>query len=84
MQVSGQWAVGMEGTKFWVLILSGGYLLGAVKVASSIFINPLNATKLKSSKTQFHIQFELSLAQLSHSLFYFLSHIFVVPTPTGK
>ena len=38
----------------------------AVKVASSIFVNQFNATKLVSSKTQF--QFELSLAQLSPSL----------------
>ena len=60
----------MEVTKFWLRILSGGYLLVAVKVASSIFVNKLNATKLKSSKPQFQFQFELSLAQLSPSLFY--------------
>ena len=57
--------------KFWLLILSGGYLLVAVDVASSIYVNQLNATKLKSSKTQFQFKFELSLAQLSHSLFLF-------------
>ena len=46
-------------------MLSGGYLLVAAKVAISIFVNQLNATNLKSSK----FQFELSLAQLSPSLF---------------
>ena len=40
-----------------------------VKVASSMFVNQLNATKLKSSKAQIQFQFELSLAQLSPSLF---------------
>ena len=49
-------------------MLCGGYLLVAAKVAISIFVNQLNATNLKSSKTQFHFQFELSLAQLSPSL----------------
>ena len=44
----------------------------AVEVASSIYVNQLNATKLKSSKNQFQFQFELSLAQLSPSLFYYL------------
>ena len=58
----------MEVTKFWLLILSGGYLLVAVKAANSIFVNQLNTTNLKSSKTQFQFQFELSLAQLSPSL----------------
>ena len=58
----------MEVTKFWILVLSGGYLLEAVRVVSSIFVNQLNAENLKSSKTQFHFQFELSLAQLSPSL----------------
>ena len=53
----------MEVTKFWLLILSGVYLLVAVQVASSIFVY-----QLKSSKTQFQLQFELSLAQLSPSL----------------
>ena len=50
-------------------MLCGGYLLVAAKVAISIFVNQLNATNLKSSKTQFQFQFELSLAQLSPSLF---------------
>ena len=36
---------------FLLLILSGGYLLVAVKVASSIFVNQINETKLESSKT---------------------------------
>ena len=64
--------------KFWLLILSGGYLLVAVKVASSIYVNQLNATKLKSSKNQFQFQFELSLAQLSPSLLYRkFAHIFI-------
>ena len=62
--------MGMEVTKFCLLLLSGGYLLVAVKVASSIFVNELNAKNLKSSKTQFQFQFELSLAQLSPSLSY--------------
>ena len=44
-------------------------MLVAVKVASSIFVNELNAKNLKSSKTQFQFQFELSLAQFSPSLF---------------
>ena len=44
-----------------MLILSGRQ--------SFIFVNQLNATKLKSSKSQFKFQFELSLAQLSSSLF---------------
>ena len=52
----------MEVTKFWLLKL--GYLLLAVKVASIA----TNATKLKSSNTQFQVQFELSLAQLSPGL----------------
>ena len=59
----------MEETKFWLLLLGGGYLSVAAKVAISIFVNQLNATNLKSSKTQFKLQFELSLAQLSPSLF---------------
>ena len=48
-------------------------MLVAVKVASSIFVNELNAKNLKSSKTQFQFQFqfELSLAKFSPSL----SHI---------
>ena len=60
----------MEITMFWLLILSGGYLIVAVKIASSIFVNQPNATKPKSSETQFKFQFELSLAQLSPSLFF--------------
>ena len=59
----------MEVNKFWLLILSGSYLLVAVKEASSIFVNQLNATKCKLSKTQFQFQFKLSLAQVSTSLF---------------
>ena len=59
----------MKETKFWLLLLGGGYLLVAAKVAISIFVNQLNATNLKSSKTQDQFQFELSLAQLSPSLF---------------
>ena len=51
---------GIRITKFWLLILSGGYLLVATKVATSIFVHQPYATNLKSSKTQF--QFELSLA----------------------
>ena len=51
-------------------MLSGGYLLLAAKLAISIFVNQLNETNLKSSKTQFKFQFELSLAQLSPSLSY--------------
>ena len=58
----------MEVNKFWLLILSVGYLLVAIKLASSIFVNQLNEIKPKSSKTQFQFQFELSLAQLSPSL----------------
>ena len=50
-------------------------MLVAVKVASSIFVNELNAKNLKSSKTQFQFQFELSLAQLSPSL---LENLFVL------
>ena len=50
-------------------MLSSGYLLVADKVAISISVNQLNATILKSSKNQFKFQFELSLAQLSPSLF---------------
>ena len=59
--------VGMEVTKFLLHMLSGGYLLVAVKVASSIFANQLNSTKLKSSETQLQFQFELNLEQLSPS-----------------
>ena len=51
--------VGMEISKFWLLMLCARYLIVAVKVASSIFVNELNAKNLKSSKTPF--QFELSL-----------------------
>ena len=36
--------------KFWLLILSGEYLLVAVEVSGRIYVNQLNATKLKSSK----------------------------------
>jgi len=49
--------VGIEVNKFWLLMLSGGYLLVAVKLTSSIFVNQLNATNLKSSKTHFQFQF---------------------------
>ena len=63
MQVSGHGS-----NQVLLLILSGGYLLVAVKIASSIFVNQPNATKPKSSETQFKFQFELSLAQLSPSL----------------
>ena len=38
--------VGMEVNKFWLLTLSGGHLLVAVNLASSIFVNELNATNL--------------------------------------
>ena len=48
--------------KFWLLILSDGYLLVAVEVASSIYVNQLNAT---TSKTQFQFQFELSFLKPS-------------------
>ena len=61
--------VGVEETKFWLLMLCGGYLLVAAKVAISIFVNQLNATNLKSSKTQFQFQFEPSFLQLSPSFF---------------
>ena len=50
-------------------------MLVAVKVARSIFVNQLNATNPKSSKTQFQFQFELSLTQLSPSLFLFCPSI---------
>ena len=59
---------------------SAGYLLVTVKVASSIFVNQLNATNLKSSKTQFQFQFELSLAQLSPSLSLFIEVFFFIST----
>ena len=36
----------MEIAKFWLLIFNGGHLLLAVKVASGIFVNLLNASKL--------------------------------------
>ena len=49
-------------------MLSGGLLLKAGPVASSIFVNQLVATNLKSSKTRFNFQFELSLAQLIPSM----------------
>ena len=52
----------MEATKFWLLML-GGRLLVAVRVANSIFVNQLNATQF-----QLQFQLELSLAQLSPSL----------------
>ena len=52
-------------------------MLVAVKEASSIFVNQLNAKNLKSSKTQFQFQFELSLAQLSPSLFTFVSYVYI-------
>ena len=54
-------------------LYSAGYLLVAVKEASSIFVNQLNAKNLKWSKTQFQFQFELSLAQLSPSLSFYLT-----------
>ena len=55
-------------------MLSGGHLLVAVKDGSSMFVNQVIATNLKLSKTQFQFQFELSLAQLSPSLFSQLSN----------
>ena len=58
--------VGMEVS--FGYICSAGHLLVAVK---SIFVNQLiNAKNLKLSKTQFQIQFKLSLAQLSPSLYH--------------
>ena len=66
----------MEVTKFWLLMLSGGYLLVAVKVANIIIVNQRNATNLKSSKTQFQFQLELSLAKLSPSLFSLVLYFF--------
>ena len=66
----------MEVTKFWLLMLSGGYLLVAVNKANIIFVNQFTSTYLKSSITQFHFLLELSLAQLSPSLFFF---IFPIP-----
>ena len=69
-------------------MLSDGYLLVAVKVACSIFVNQLNVTNHKLSKTWFQFQFELSLAQLSPACFYpiyfptqntFGSNLFQIP-----
>ena len=45
-----------------ILVTYTLYWLVAVKVASSIFVNQINATKLESSKTQFQFQLELSFA----------------------
>ena len=56
-------------------MLSGGHLLVAANIAIRILVNQLNATNLKSSKTLFKLQFELSLAQLTPSLFFNPSHI---------
>ena len=69
----------MEVTKFWLIMFSGDYLLVAVKVASSIFVNQLNAKNDKPSKTQFKFQFKLSMniTQLSPSL----SLLFLQTTP---
>ena len=61
--------MGLEVNKFWLLMLRGGHLLMAAKVASSIFVYHLNATNVKSSKTQAQFRFELSFAQLSPRLF---------------
>ena len=61
MQVSG------HGNKFWLIILSVGYLFVAVKVANSICVN--QQIILNEVKTQFQFKFKLSLAQLSPSLF---------------
>ena len=72
----------MDETKFRLLMLSSGYLLVADKVAIiSISVNQLNATILKSSKNQFKFQFELSLAQLSPTLFFIFDfvHSFTYP-----
>ena len=52
----------------------------AVEVASSIYVNQINATKLKSSKTPFQFQFELSLAQLSLSLYFLHYGNFILHT----
>ena len=52
-------------------MLSGGHLRVAVKLTSSIFVKKLNAANPKSSKIQFQFQFELSLVQLTPSLFCF-------------
>ena len=68
MQASEQASIqvcGYGSIQVWLQRLSGGHLLVTVKVASIIFVNQLNAT----SKTQFQFQFELSLTQLSPSLF---------------
>ena len=71
MQASKQTSMQVSGHGSFSYLCSAGYLLVAVKIASSIFVNRLNATNLKSSKSQFQFQFELSLAQFSPSLFVF-------------
>ena len=48
----------MEVTKFWLLMLSGGYLLVAVKITSSIFVNQLNATNLNSDFDCVNLKFK--------------------------
>ena len=53
-------------------MLSGGHLLVAANIAIRILVNQLNASNLKSNKTQFRFQLELRLAQLSLSLFYLM------------
>ena len=50
-------------------VFATGYLVGAVKVSSSIFVDQLNAANSKSSKTQFQFQSDLSLAHLNPNLF---------------
>ena len=49
----------MEVTQFWLLMLSGGYLLVAVKVeASSIFVNKLKGRlQKKESNLGFWLNF---------------------------
>ena len=51
----------MEVTKFGLLMHSGSSLLVAVKVDGRIFVNQLNATNLKSSKTQIQLVFKILL-----------------------
>ena len=71
----------MEVNKFWVLILSGSYLLVAVKVGSRIFFNQLKETKPKSSKTQFQFgpaQPQLVSYYISCVVYYVLYIVFHV------
>ena len=54
------------------------YIVAASESDKGLVINQLNGAHFKSCKPQVHLQFELSLAQLSPSLFHYIRYSLVV------